>query len=106
VKVLLRNSGIRNHSGRQATIEGQRNSKGPFAMAEDFWANLWGGVVGTVVFGMIGIMLTLLALKIFDWITPRLDVQKELVEKGNIAVAIVSGALILGICHIVAVAIK
>lgn len=75
-------------------------------LPEDFWANLWGGVVGTIVFGSIGIVLTLLALKIFDWITPRLDVQKELAEKGNIAVAIVSGALILGICHIVAVAIK
>jgi putative membrane protein len=73
---------------------------------EEFWGNLWGGVVGTIVFGLIGIVLTLFGLKVFDWITPRLDVQKELVEKSNIAVAIVSGALILGICHIVAVAIK
>lgn len=76
------------------------------SLPEDFWSNLWGGVIGTIVFGMIGIMLTLLGLKIFDWITPRLDIQKELVEKSNVSVAIVSGALILGICHIVAVAIK
>jgi putative membrane protein len=75
-------------------------------LPEEFWSNLWGGVIGTIVFGMIGIVLTLFGLKIFDWITPRLDIQKELVEKSNIAVAIVSGALILGICHIVAVAIK
>jgi uncharacterized membrane protein YjfL (UPF0719 family) len=75
-------------------------------MPDEFWSNLWGGVVGTVVFGLIGILLTILALKIFDWITPRLDIQKELVEKTNIAVAIVSAAVILGICHIVAVAIK
>ena len=73
---------------------------------DEFWGNLWGGVVGTIVFGLIGILLTILGLKIFDWITPRLDIQKELVEKTNIAVAIVSAALILGICHIVAVAIK
>jgi putative membrane protein len=73
---------------------------------EDFWSNLWGGVVGTIVFGLIGIMLTLLGLKIFDWITPRLDIQKELVEKNNVSVAIVSAGLIIGICHIVAVAIK
>jgi putative membrane protein len=75
-------------------------------MDEQFWHSLWGGVVGTLVFGTIGIFLTLLGLKVFDWITPRLDIQKELVDKGNVSVAIVSGALIIGICHIVAVAIK
>jgi putative membrane protein len=75
-------------------------------MPEDFWSNLWGGVVGTLVFGMIGIALTMFGLKLFDWITPRLDIEKELVEKSNVSVAIVSAALILGICHIVAVAIK
>lgn len=75
-------------------------------MPEGFWEGLWGGVVGTLVFGFIGILLTMLGLKLFDWITPRLDIEKELVEKSNIAVAIVSAALILGICHIVAVAIK
>ena len=73
---------------------------------DEFWSNLWGGIVGTIVFGLIGILLTILGLKIFDWITPRLDIQKELVERTNIAVAIVSAALILGICHIVAVVIK
>ena len=73
---------------------------------DEFWSNLWGGIVGTIVFGLIGILLTILGLKIFDWITPRLDIQKELVERTNIAVAIVCGALILGICHIVAVVIK
>jgi putative membrane protein len=75
-------------------------------MPEDFWSNLWGGVVGTIVFGLIGIVLTMFGLKLFDWITPRLDIEKELVEKSNVSVAIVSAALILGICHIVAVAIK
>ncbi len=75
-------------------------------MPDEFWSNLWGGIVGTIVFGFIGIMLTILGLKIFDWLTPRLDFQKELVDKNNIPVAIVCAALILGICHIVAVAIK
>jgi putative membrane protein len=73
---------------------------------EEFWSNLWGGIVGTIVFGLIGILLTILGLKIFDWITPRLDIQKELVERTNMAVAIVCAALILGICHIIAVVIK
>jgi putative membrane protein len=80
--------------------------KGPPQMSDEFWSNLWGGIVGTIVFGLIGIVLTILGLKIFDWLTPRLDIQKELVEKHNVAVAVVSAALILGICHIVAVAIK
>lgn len=75
-------------------------------MPEDFWSNLWAGVVGTIVFGMIGILLTMLGLKLFDLITPRLDIEKELMEKSNLSVAIVCAALILGICHIVAIAIK
>jgi uncharacterized membrane protein YjfL (UPF0719 family) len=38
---------------------------------------------------------------LFDLITPRIDVQKELSEK-NVAVAVVIGALLLGIAYITA----
>ena len=34
------------------------------SLPEDFWSNLWEASSGTIVFGMIGIMLTLLGLKI------------------------------------------
>jgi uncharacterized membrane protein YjfL (UPF0719 family) len=63
--------------------------------------HFWSGVVGSAVFGLIGIVLLLLGYWLFDKITPRIDVQKELSEK-NVAVAVVIGALLLGIAYITA----
>ena len=77
----------------------------PFAQ-EDVWVEkLWQGVAGSTVWGLLGIALILFGFKLFDWITPKIDVQKELAEKHNIAVAIVVGAMIVGICYLVATAI-
>jgi putative membrane protein len=59
-------------------------------------------MLSAVAFGIIGICLMLLGFKLFDWITPRLDVEKELAENHNIAVAIVIAATILGISIIIA----
>lgn len=66
-----------------------------------FPENFWAGVVGSLVFGLLGMVLLLLGYWLFDLITPRLDVQKELKEK-NLAVAVVIGALLLGIAYITA----
>ncbi len=63
--------------------------------------NFWAGVVGSLVFGLLGMILLLLGYWLFDLITPRLDVQKELKDK-NLAVAVVIGALLLGIAYITA----
>jgi putative membrane protein len=66
----------------------------------------WPGVFMSVVFGVVGIALAMLGFKVFDWLTPRMDVQGELSKNHNIAVAIVIGAVILGVCHIVATVVK
>jgi putative membrane protein len=58
-------------------------------------------VVSATAFGLLGIVLLLLGYFLFDWITPRIDVQKELTEK-NMAVATVVAALLIGIAYIVA----
>ncbi|MDB5319346.1 MAG: hypothetical protein JWN40_977 [Phycisphaerales bacterium] len=58
----------------------------------------------SLIYGLIGICLTIAGYKIFDWITP-IDVEKELGEKQNIAVAIVTAAVIIGIAMVVAAAI-
>lgn len=71
----------------------------------EFWEKLWQGAVGTVVFGILGILLAALGFKVFDWLTPRLDIEKELAEKNNIAVAILCAGIIIGVCVIVAVAV-
>ncbi len=59
------------------------------------------GALGSALFGLIGIALLLLGYWLFDKITPQIDVQKELCEK-NLAVALVVGALLLGIAYMAA----
>lgn len=59
------------------------------------------GVMNSALFGAIGIVLLLAGYWLFDLITPRIDVQKELCEK-NLAVATVVAALLLGIAYVAA----
>jgi len=63
-------------------------------------------VISSLTFGIVGLLLTLAGFKLFDWISPRIDVQRELSERNNIAVAIVVAAVILGISFVVAHAIS
>jgi uncharacterized membrane protein YjfL (UPF0719 family) len=69
-------------------------------MPDDFWQRLGESSLSTIIFGSLGILLALLGFKAFDWITPKIDIQHELAQKGNLAVAIVCAAIILGICYI------
>ncbi len=55
----------------------------------------------SVVFGLIGIALLLLGYFVFDLLCRRVDVQEQL-NKGNLAVAIVVGALLFSIAYIAA----
>ena len=59
-------------------------------------------VLSAVVFGVIGIALMILGYKAFDWVTPKLDVEKELMDKQNLAVAIVVGAVFIGVSILIA----
>ena len=61
-------------------------------------------LVAAAVFGLLGIVLFVIGFKVFDWITPKLKVEEEL-TKGNVAVGIAVGALLLGISLIVVRAI-
>ncbi len=63
------------------------------------WEMLWVDVGRSMVFGVIGIVLLMLGFLTFELITRRLDVQDQL-NKGNIAVGIVTGALLLSIAYI------
>jgi len=65
------------------------------------WERLGTGALSAGLFGLIGIGLLLLGYWLFDLITPRIDVQKELCEK-NVAVALVIAALLLGIAYMAA----
>jgi putative membrane protein len=61
-------------------------------------------LLAAAVFGLLGIALLAVGFKVFEWITPKLNVEEEL-AKGNVAVAIVIGAAILGVAVIVVRAI-
>ncbi len=59
---------------------------------------------GSILFALIGVLIFWIAFIIIDKLTPY-DLWNELVEKKNIALAIVVGAMCLGISIIVAAAI-
>ena len=58
-------------------------------------------ILVTAAFGILGIFLCVLGFKAFDWITPTINIERELAEKHNIAVAIVMAAVILAVSAIV-----
>ena len=61
-----------------------------------------GLMLSATAFGVLGICLLLAGFKLFDWITPKIDVQRELAENKNMAVAIVVASLILGVSILLA----
>lgn len=56
-----------------------------------------------VLFSFIGILAAIAGYKIFDKCTPG-DLHHEIVQNKNVAAAIVAGAVILGVCIIIAAA--
>jgi uncharacterized membrane protein YjfL (UPF0719 family) len=59
------------------------------------------GIVESLVYSVIGIVMAVLAYKIVDWLTPG-NLNEKIAKDGNIGLAIVAGSLILGICIIIA----
>lgn len=62
-------------------------------------------VISAVAFSFIGIFTFIIGFYIIDLITPKVQVGKEIVDKQNIAVAIMLGAAAIGIAQIIAAAI-
>jgi putative membrane protein len=60
----------------------------------------FGDLVATVAFGIVAILLIIFGYFAFDRLTPKLDFD-ELLNKGNIALGIVIGSFILGLCYVV-----
>jgi uncharacterized membrane protein YjfL (UPF0719 family) len=56
-----------------------------------------------VMFAIIGILLAIVGYKLFDRCTPG-DLHREIIEHKNVAAAIIGGAIILGVCIIIAAA--
>jgi len=57
-------------------------------------------LVSTVAFGVVSILLIVLGYVAFDKLTPKLDFN-DLLNKGNMALAVVMGSFILGLCYVI-----
>ena len=67
-----------------------------FHLPDYFLADL----VVIVVFGILSILLIILGYILFDRLTPKLDFD-DLLNKGNVSLAIVVGSFLLGLCYLV-----
>ena len=63
-----------------------------------------GSLVNAIVFAALGIVIFALAFFLVDRLTPY-HLWKEIVQEHNMALAILVGAMSLGICIIIAAAI-
>ena len=74
------------------------------ATATGWHAQSLGQAIGyMMLFAAVGILTAILGYKLFDKCTPG-DLHKEITENKNVAAAIVGGAVILGVCIIIAAA--
>jgi len=62
-------------------------------------------LLAAMAFGLVGLVLILIGFKAFDWMTPKIDVERELTQNKNIAVAIVVAALIIAVAIVISKAI-
>lgn len=62
------------------------------------------GIIGTIVYTIIGLIMCVVGFKVVDWLIPG-HLARQIAEEKNLAAGIVAAALILGICIIIAAAI-
>jgi uncharacterized membrane protein YjfL (UPF0719 family) len=63
-----------------------------------------GYVVNAFVFSLVGLLVFTVSFYLFDRLTPY-NLWKEILEEHNIALAVVVGAISIGICIIISSAI-
>jgi uncharacterized membrane protein YjfL (UPF0719 family) len=61
-------------------------------------------ILSSIIYSVIGIGILVITYVVFEIIAPE-DLRKEIIEKKNTALAIVSGSFILAIAIIIATAI-
>ncbi len=63
-----------------------------------------GYLLNAAIFAALGILIFVVAFAIIDWITPY-ALWKEIVEEKNLALAVLVGAMSIGMCIIIAAAV-
>lgn len=69
--------------------------------AQDGFESLKTGIVETIVYSVIGIIMAVIGFKVVDWLTPG-NLAEDVAHKENRALAILAGSMILGVCLIIA----
>jgi uncharacterized membrane protein YjfL (UPF0719 family) len=69
-----------------------------------FLVSLETGVIASLLYSLVGIIMAVFAAKVVDWITPG-NLFRQLTDEKNMPLAIFTGLLVLGICIIIAAAI-
>lgn len=62
------------------------------------------GILSSIIYSLIGIVLAIFATKVIDWITPG-NLYRQLTQEQNLPLAVFAGLFVLGICMIIAAAI-
>jgi putative membrane protein len=68
------------------------------------WSHFGMAMLAAASFGALGIVMLVLGFKIFEKMTPKLDVENEL-AKGNMAVGVVVAAMLIAMALILKMAI-
>jgi uncharacterized membrane protein YjfL (UPF0719 family) len=68
------------------------------------WEHMAGGLIATLVYSLIGILMFAVSFLIIRLVTP-FSLRKEIEEDQNTALAILIGSVILGLSIIIAAAI-
>jgi uncharacterized membrane protein YjfL (UPF0719 family) len=63
-----------------------------------------GYVINAIVYAVLGILIFIIAFAIIDRMTPY-HLWKEIVEDKNVALAVLIGAMSIGMCIIIAAAV-
>ncbi|MGI9505652.1 MAG: DUF350 domain-containing protein [Geminicoccaceae bacterium] len=58
-------------------------------------------VVATIVYTGLGLFLFIMSYVLVDWLSP-IDLHEEMAEKGNVAVAVVIGSLMIALAILIA----
>ncbi|MEM8950777.1 MAG: DUF350 domain-containing protein [Pseudomonadota bacterium] len=62
-------------------------------------------VVATIVYTGLGLFLFIMSYIVVDWLSP-IDLHEEMAEKGNVAVAVVIGSLMIALAILIASIIR
>lgn len=60
--------------------------------------------LSTIVYSALGIVMAVVGFKVVDWLTPG-DLAEDVAHKENRALAVLAGAMMLGVCIIIASAV-